>query len=101
MRITDKVRIGGIDYSIKFVPNLRDDEKLLYGHILYDTSEIHLSDTDAKEHQRRCVVLWHEMLHGIARHAELDFSKSDEETIITVLARGVYQVLKDNPGMFE
>lgn len=101
MRIPEKVRIGGIDYSILSVPNLRDGEKLLYGHILYDTSEIHLSETDAKEHQRRCVVLWHEMLHGIARHAELDFSTAGEETIITVLARGIYQVLKDNPDMFK
>lgn len=96
MNIPDSVRIGGVDYKIKIIPDLRDETKLLQGQIDYYNSLIKLSDTDGAGHQMRCIVLWHEILHGIAEHAELDFSKADEETIINVLAKGVYQVLQDN-----
>lgn len=96
MKIPDNIRIGGVDYKIKIVPNLRDETKLLQGQIDYYNSLIKLSDTDGAGHQMRCIILWHEILHGIAEHAELDFNKADEETIINVLSKGVYQVLQDN-----
>ena len=98
VRIPDAVRIGGVDYSIIHVPNLRDGSRLLYGEISDQDCEIHLSATDGMGHERKCITLIHEILHGIANHAELEIA--DEERVITVLARGVYQVLKDNPAMF-
>lgn len=96
MKVPNNIRIGGVDYKIKIVPNLRDGTENLAGCIDYYNSEISLSDTDNNGHQARCITLWHEILHGIANHAEMDFSKSDEEHIITVLAKGIYQVLQDN-----
>lgn len=101
MTIPDKIRIGGVDYLVQTIENLRDGARILYGHIDYDNSRISLSGTDGIEHQRKCIILWHEILHGIANHAELNFEKADEETIITVLARGIYQVLMDNKTLTE
>ena len=100
MKIPDCVRIGGVEYNVKIVPDLRDETKILQGQIDYYNSLIKLSDTDGAGHQMRCIVLWHEILHGIAEYAELDFEKADEETIINILAKGVYQVLQDNARLF-
>jgi hypothetical protein len=101
MKIPRSVRIGGVDYEVRITPNLRDGAKLLYGHIDYYNSVIELSDTDNNGHQARCITLLHEILHGITNHAELDFEKAGEEQIVTVLAKGIYQVLQDNRGLME
>ncbi len=98
MKIPEYIRIGGVDYKIKVELNLRDETQLLEGQIDYYNSLIKLSDTDGAGYQRRCIILWHEILHGIAEHAELDFKKADEETIINILAKGIHQVLQDNAG---
>ena len=94
MKIPDSIRIGGIEYPIDKVSNLRDGNKILYGQIDYDSSQIHMSDTDCKSHDMLCVVLWHEILHGIANHSGLEIK--NEETIIEMFSKGIYQVLQDN-----
>lgn len=101
MKIPESVRIGGVDYRIHIVPSLREGGAVLAGRIDYYNSEIKLSDTDNAGYHARRITLWHEILHGIATHAELDFDKADEERIITVLAKGIYQVLQDNKQMME
>ena len=101
MKIPESVRIGGVDYKISIVPNLREGNTVLAGHIDYYNSVIELSDTDNAGYHARRITLWHEILHGIATHAELDFDKADEELIVTVLSKGIYQVLQDNRQMME
>jgi len=96
MKIPNHIRIGGVDYYISYVENLRRDNILAYGHICYDDCKIELSTTAGTSHQKRCCILWHEILHGIANHAGLDFEKADEELIIETLAKGIFQVLQDN-----
>ena len=59
MKIPESVRIGGIEYEIKYEPNLRMNNNLCYGMIDYDHSAITLSDTDGTGHQMRCCTLWH------------------------------------------
>lgn len=94
MKIPESVRIGGIEYEVKYEPNLRLNNALCYGMIDYDNSAIILSDTDGTGHQMRCCTLWHEILHGIRNHSGLVVD--NEEEIVEMFAKGIYQVLQDN-----
>ena len=98
MKIPEKIRIGGIEYQVTEVENLREGYQLLYGQIDYGSAEIRLSKTDGENHQFRCVTLIHEILHGIADHANLDIKKATTEQVIDTLAKGLYAVLQDNGG---
>lgn len=98
MKIPDKIRIGGVEYDIKFVDNLRKGIELLYGEISYEDSEIRISNSDGKSHEFQCITLMHEILHGIADHANLDIEKADTEQVVDTLAKGLYAVLQDNGG---
>lgn len=96
MKIPNSVRIRGVEYEVRYEPNLRLNNNLCYGAINYDNSVITLSETDGTGHQMRCITLLHEILHGIRNHAGLEIE--DEETIVDMFARGIYQVLQDNGG---
>jgi len=97
MKIPDKIRVGGVDYSINHVEHLNNGEKVCYGIISYDKAIISLHASN-QDHQRRCITLWHEVLHAIAKHACLDFEnfETKEEQIIEIFSKGIYQVLQDN-----
>ena len=98
MKIPESVRIGGIEYTVNYAENLRNGNELLWGSIDYTASTITLSENDCKGHQHRCVVLWHEILHGIQEHSGIPVE--NEEEVITMFAKGIYQVLQDNGGRF-
>ncbi|MCI8620250.1 MAG: hypothetical protein HFG44_09335 [Oscillospiraceae bacterium] len=97
MKIPESIRIGGVEYAIKYAPNLRIGNDLCYGTISYDDSVITLSDSDGTGHQRRCITLWHEILHGIREHAGLEIE--NEEEIVEMFSKGIYQVLQDNGNL--
>lgn len=94
MKIPDSVRIGGVEYKVQYEPNVRNGNQLCYGQISYDDSTITLSATDGTGHQMRSITLWHEILHGIRNHAGL--AVENEEEVVDMFARGIYQVLQDN-----
>ncbi len=96
MKIPDYVRIGGVEYEvIEGVHALNDGESLLYGRIDYRKSTIEISDV-CEGHQMKCITLLHEVLHGIQNHAGLPVE--NEEAVVDMFARGLYQVLQDNGG---
>jgi hypothetical protein len=98
MKIPESVRIGGVEYQIlDDQVSLNDGQNLLYGQINYHDSTIKLSDI-AQGHQMKCITLWHEILHGIRNHAGIEIE--DEENVVDMFARGIYQVLQDNGGRF-
>lgn len=96
MKIPTSIRIGGVEYAITSEANPRIGNKLVYGKIDYDNAQIVLSDTDGYEHQRRCITLWHEILHAIREHNGMEIE--EEERVVEMFARGLYQVLQDNGG---
>ena len=98
MKIPESVRIAGVEFEVKYVPNLNNGTNLAYGHIDYENSIISLSDTNGTEHQRRCQILWHEILHGIRENNGMQIE--NEEAVVDMFARGIYQVLQDNGARF-
>lgn len=94
MKIPEHVRIGGVEYEvIDNVSGLNDGQNVLAGEINYNDSVIRLNEVVAG-HQMKCITLWHEILHGIRNHAGIEIE--DEETVVELFARGIYQVLQDN-----
>lgn len=94
MKIPKSVRIGGVEYEvIDNVSGLNDGQNVLAGEINYNDSVIRLNEVVAG-HQMKCITLWHEILHGIRNHAGIEIA--DEETVVELFARGIYQVLQDN-----
>ena len=94
MKIPKSVRIAGVEYEVVIVPALMNDNVAAYGHIDYENSQIELSGSFGTEHQKRCRILWHEILHGIREASGLEIE--DEERVVEMFARGIYQVLQDN-----
>lgn len=94
MRIPYRVRIAGVEYDVVYTPNLNNGVNMAYGHIDYENCVIELSDTLGTAHEKRCLTLWHEILHGIREANGMEIEK--EEEIVEMFARGIYQVLQDN-----
>ena len=94
MKIPESVRIAGVEYRVQIVPNLNNGTNLAYGHIDFENSVIDLSDTIGLGHQHRCITLLHEILHGIRENNGMEIE--DEEAIVDMFAKGIYQVLQDN-----
>ena len=94
MKIPESVRIAGVEFEVRLVPHLNNGINLAYGNIDYENSVISLSDTSGTEHQRRCQILWHEILHGIRENNGMTIE--NEEAVVDMFARGIYQVLQDN-----
>lgn len=98
MKIPESIRIGGVEYRIGYVSNLRNENQIAYGHISFDDCCIELSATDGTGHEKRCIILWHEILHGIMESSNMELDIETEERVCNVLSRGIYQVLQDNGG---
>lgn len=94
MKIPNSIRIHGVEYAVKLVSNLNNGTKVCYGGIDYDNACIELSATHGTEHQKRCLILWHEILHGICEANGMTIE--NEEAVVDMFAKGIYQVLQDN-----
>ena len=98
MKIPDSIRINGVEYKIVYTPYLNNGTNLAYGHIDYENCLIELSETCGTSHEKRCLTLWHEILHGIRESNGMEIEK--EEEIVEMFSRGIYQVLQDNGRRF-
>jgi hypothetical protein len=98
MKIPNSVRIAGVEYAVRYVAELNNGVNLAYGHIDYENSVIRLSSTIGTEHQKRCQTLLHEILHGIRENNGMEIE--NEEAIVDMFAKGIYQVLQDNGARF-
>ena len=98
MKIPNSMRIAGVEYEVVIIPHLMNGATAAYGHIDYENSRIELSDTFGTEHQKRCQTLWHEILHGIVENNGMHVE--NEEDVVDMFAKGIYQVLQDNGTRF-
>ncbi|HZK34157.1 MAG TPA: hypothetical protein VFD33_02455 [Bacillota bacterium] len=96
MKIPGKINISGMEYEviIKDQPLFCGNTRA-YGHIDFDSKQI-LIDNTLRDSQGHMQTLLHEIIHGITNDRDIDFTQQGEETIVDQLAKGLYQVLKDN-----
>ena len=94
MKIPESIRIGGMEYQVRYTPQLNDGVNLCYGKIDFEKSCIQLNGSMELSHEKLCVVLLHEILHGIRNYAGIEIA--EEEAVVEMFAKGLYQVLQDN-----
>ncbi len=94
MKIPESIRINGVEYTIRNTENLNDGRQMLDGRITYGDSLIQIKADQG--HQHKCIILWHEIVHGILYHAGVELDDDTEEKIAEALGFGLYQVLQDN-----
>ncbi len=88
--------IGGIQYKIDFVDDLRDETgKRVNGTLKTDQSTIDVA-TDVSK-QKQYSILVHEAMHGIQLHYDVD----GDEHIVTKIAGGMYAFIVNNASFIK
>ena len=101
MNIPSAVRIDSMDYKVCISDKvLLCDVQRAYGHIDYERHIIEIDET-LQDKQGQEQTFLHELVHGIISERNLDLEKADEETIVDEIAKGLHQVIRDNPGIFK
>ena len=106
--LPESIKIGGVNYNINlhnstsFIGGSNGNE-ILDGEFDVCKGQIQLAtkQKDKDEliaYDRIIIVLLHEILHGIFYHYLEDYTEN-EEHLVTQLAKGIYQVLKENPEL--
>ncbi len=106
-QLPDHIKIGGVnddldlvnDYA--FLSENKDESNDGEFNVNKGTIKIatRLRDSDNLiDKSRTLTVLLHEIFHGVVYHYIGD-SIEDEEHIVTQMAKGVYQILVDNPEL--
>ena len=101
MRIPDKIRLNGIDYTVQFMANVNNGEVILDGEANHNYSLININPA-TQDYQHQCITFLHEVCHAIlnnydcARGGTAARIPQDEETLVEMFARGFYQFLQDN-----
>ena len=99
MQIPSKVRIGGIDYKVVHKPNPASGESVCYGVFDSERCVIELNSERDMHPDKVCQTFLHELLHGAISGAGIE--SDDEEVLVRAMARGLFQIIKDNPRIFE
>lgn len=89
----EEVKVGGINYQVELVDltTQRDEELgMQLGYCHYHKDLIEVNSKISKQRQEQTLV--HEMMHAIYEEAGV---QQDEDNV-DVLAKVLYQVLKDN-----
>jgi len=88
----DDIKIGGVRYKI-----IPADSKVIdaSGKIIFGSAVIHLDET--LQHDMALATLLHEVIEVINEENELKL----KHRVIQTLATQLFQVLKDNEGVFE
>lgn len=102
MNIPDKIKIGGHSFKVKFPYDFRGWNVKQVGACNYEKCTLYLSDTDHVMHGStkiaNSVILQtflHEILHAVNI---IYYDDRLDETGVTQISEGIFQVLKDNPS---
>lgn len=91
--LPETLRIGGIDFSVEEVENLRDGSTGLNGWIRINDCQIRIEA--GLSPQMKLTVLWHEAVHGLLEQS--GFNGDHDERLVRALGYGIVQALRDNP----
>jgi hypothetical protein len=94
LNIPSTVKIGGIVYDLMFSNTAARDSNSL-GSSCANSCEILIDSTAPKQNQESTLI--HEIIEQINYRYELNL----EHNKITTLETALYQVIKDNPGIFK
>jgi hypothetical protein len=100
MRIPSSLKIGNHWVKVILDEDLRDAHELM-GASKYSADKIKLDKLMPLTHQEETFL--HEVLHLLLSAIVEDemLSKNQQELVVSVLSAGLYQVIKDNPELFE
>lgn len=99
MQIPETLRIQGVDYQILASPQGLLVEEFVFGLVEFEKARIRIT-TEGVDEQIQKITLLHEVFHIILDNFGIDTGES-EEFVVDSLARGMYQILEDNPELFE
>ncbi|WP_282804570.1 hypothetical protein [Clostridium tetani] len=94
MNIPNRIKIGGVTYSIIECSNPSEENPQVDGQILYHKQEIRLKNDMSREYKEN--IFLHEVIHGIFEHIGFD----QDETIVIRLSNALHGFIKDNPNIF-
>jgi hypothetical protein len=98
LNIPETIKIGWRNYVINQGEHKAgSDGGDLYGEIEYEKRQIYLYEKI--DDDEKSVTLLHEIFHGI--FFNMGNALRSDENFITALAENVYQVMKDNPNVFN
>lgn len=99
MHIPSGVRVGSCDYAVEFVEHpLTLNGQECIGIVDCHMHQISINRT-VGDYQRHEQTFLHELLHAIVHDRGLELD--NEETIVDELAKGLHQVIRDNPMIFR
>lgn len=87
MKIPESIKIGGITYKVDIVEDI--DKSDAQGEIDYEKAYIRVKKTNEDSMKQ---TFLHELFHAM----NIDFDEERVEFLSVIL----YQVIKDNPGVF-
>jgi len=99
MKKPSKIRIGPYDWKVSYYGLEEYDLRRKYGHT--DRFNIKMEICDATQDQCTADTVIHEVLHAIWFSKGISGDKADEEDIVTPLATGLAQVIRDNPDLIK
>ncbi|MBY6844649.1 hypothetical protein HYI19_07520 [Clostridium botulinum] len=94
MNIPDKVKIGGVTYSIIECNNPSEEEHQVDGMIVHHKQEIRLKNDMDKEYKEN--IFLHEVIHGIFEYIGFE----QDESMVIRLSNALHGFVKDNPNIF-
>lgn len=98
-KIPKTIKIGWRTYTIKFVEEKRDETgDLLDGYIDFANHIIYINSTLNEDEQK--VTFIHEVQHGIF-FSQCHSEWGNNEELIEAISEGMFQLVRDNPKMFE
>jgi hypothetical protein len=90
------VKVGGFQYKIVYIQNLRDDDGKLDGRIHHGKTIIQVEDDLSPQAMPQTIL--HEVVHAI--HVQIGRTEQNkDESYVDALAHSIYQVMRDNPEL--